>query len=209
MIDELDARGFAVVPGMLAPDACDELIRGYDDDARYRSTVVMARHGFGSGEYRYFAYPLPATVATLREDLYRRTRELANTWQERLGQEARFGASMRVGNKPTPLILKYGPGDYNRLHQDKYGDEIYPFQLTILLGGTFTGGEFVLTEQRPRMQSQAHVVPLQRGDAVVFAVNHRPVRGARGYYRAVMRHGVSTVHTGERYTLGVICHDAP
>jgi hypothetical protein len=205
MIDELDAHGFAVIPSLLDPAACNELIRSYDQDELYRSTVVMARHGFGSGEYRYFAYPLPPVVAGLRTWLHDQTRPLADAWHQRLG----LPPVVLTRGKPTPLILKYGAGDYNRLHQDQYGPEVYPFQLTVLLGGEFTGGEFVLTEQRPRMQSRAHVVPLRRGDAVVFAVNHRPVAGARGTYRAAMRHGVSTVHAGERYTLGVICHDAP
>jgi hypothetical protein len=213
----LDASGWAVLPKLLAPDECRALAASYDDDARFRSKVVMARHGFGRGAYKYFAYPLPPRVAELRESLYPRLVPIANRWNERLKNETRFppthGAFLKrchdAGQtRPTPLLLKYGPGDYNCLHQDLYGEHVFPLQVAILLSRDFEGGEFVLTEQRPRMQSRASVVPLTQGDGVVFAVNHRPVEGTRGDYRVTMRHGVSAIRTGERYTLGVIFHDA-
>ena len=213
----LDREGWARLGALLAPDECRALVASYDDDAKFRSKVVMARHGFGRGEYKYFAYPLPARVAQLRETLYPRLVPIANRWNERLGNEARFppthGEFLKrchdAGQtRPTPLLLRYGTGDYNCLHQDLYGEHVFPLQVAILLSADFTGGEFVLTEQRPRMQSRATVVPLSQGDGVVFAVNHRPVEGTRGPYRVAMRHGVSALRSGTRHTLGIIFHDA-
>jgi hypothetical protein len=217
---DLDAHGNALLPGLLAADTCRELIAGYDDEARFRSRVVMARHGFGQGEYRYFAYPLPEPVAALRAALYPVLAVLANRWQEALGLEARYPASHadflrrchQAGQtRPTPLLLAYRAGDYNCLHQDLYGEHVFPLQVTILLsepGRDFSGGEFVLTEQRPRRQSRVEVVPLERGDGVVFPVRQRPVRGARGHYRVTLRHGVSRLRSGSRHALGIIFHDA-
>lgn len=217
---ELDAWGCARLDGLLAPAECDALVALYDDDARFRSRVVMARHGYGSGEYRYFRYPLPPLVARLRAALYARLAPIANRWSEVLGERVRFPAAHAdylarchaAGQKrPTPLLLRYQAGDYNRLHQDLYGAQVFPLQATVLLsvpGRDFRGGELVFTEQRPRMQSRADVVALGQGDAVVFAVRERPVRGARGLQRAVLRHGVSRLHAGRRHTLGVIFHDA-
>lgn len=216
--DELDGQGWAVLPNLL--DECGGLISLYDRDDLFRSTVTMARHGFGQGEYRYFAYPLPPPVQTLRTALYPRLAPIANGWNARLGTEARFPNDFadfiirchEAGQvRPTPLLLRYGPGDYNCLHQDLYGATVFPLQVAVLLskpGSDFTGGEFVLTEQRPRQQSRVSVVPLSKGDGVVFAVNSRPIRGARGDYRVTMRHGVSRLHTGKRHTLGIIFHDA-
>jgi len=216
----LDSRGCAVLPSLLAPAACRELTTLYSDDSRFRSRVVMSRHGFGQGEYKYFAYPLPALVAELRTALYARLAPIANEWSRRLGAEQRYPATLEAflehchaaGQvKPTPLLLQYGPEDYNCLHQDLYGEWVFPLQLTVLLsqpGRDFTGGEFVLTEQRPRMQSRAEVVPLEQGDCVIFAVHHRPARGTRGDYRVNLRHGVSRVRSGRRNTLGIIFHDA-
>lgn len=216
----LDAQGWAVLPGLLGADECDGLAARYDAEAGFRSRVTMARHGFGQGEYRYFAYPLPGPVEALRSALYPRLAPLANRWHARMGIDVRFPAEHAeflarchaAGQaRPTPLMLNYGPGDYNCLHQDLYGAHVFPLQVALLLsapGADFTGGEFVLTEQRPRMQSRAAVVPLGRGDAVVFAVNARPVRGSRGDYRVTMRHGVSEVRTGRRRVLGLIFHDA-
>jgi hypothetical protein len=216
----LDAQGWAVLPGLLGADECDGLAARYDAEAGFRSRVTMARHGFGRGEYRYFAYPLPGPVEALRSALYPRLAPLANRWHARMGIDVRFPAEHAeflarchaAGQaRPTPLMLNYGPGDYNCLHQDLYGEHVFPLQVALLLsapGADFTGGEFVLTEQRPRMQSRAAVVPLGRGDAVVFAVNARPVRGSRGDYRVTMRHGVSEVRTGRRRVLGLIFHDA-
>ena len=218
--ERLDSSGHALLPRLLAPSECRDLAALYSDDSRFRARVLMHRHGFGRGEYKYFAYPLPAAVGELRAALYPRLAPIANEWSRRLGGEPRFPLTLAAflarchaaGQvKPTPLLLKYGPEDYNCLHQDLYGEWVFPLQLTVLLsqpGGDFTGGEFVLTEQRPRMQSRAEVVPLEQGDAVVFAVRHRPVRGTRGDYRVNFRHGVSRVHSGRRYTLGVIFHDA-
>ena len=217
---ELDERGWSLTGPLLVPAERHELIAAYSDDARYRSTVVMARHGYGSGEYRYFAYPLPELIAGLRRALYERLVPLANRWRHGLGLGepfpnfhsdylARCHAAGQT--RPTPLVLRYGPGDYNCLHQDLYGNLAFPMQAAFLLseeGTDFTGGEFVLTEQRPRMQSRVTVVPLQAGEAVIFAVNHRPVRGVRGTYRVTMRHGVSPVLGGSRHTLGIILHDA-
>jgi uncharacterized protein len=220
VVAQLDARGCALLPSLLTPSACRQLAELYTDDRRFRSRVVMGRHGFGRGEYKYFAYPLPPLIAELRTALYPRLAPVANTWSRRLGGDERYPDSLEAflerchaaGQvKPTPLLLQYGPDDYNCLHQDLYGEWVFPLQLTVLLsqpGGDFTGGEFVLTEQRPRMQSRAEVVPLGQGDAVVFAVHHRPVRGARGDYRVNLRHGVSRVICGRRHTLGVIFHDA-
>jgi len=216
----LDANGFAVMTGLLDAEACAAIAGLYPVDGRFRSHIHMARHGFGRGEYKYFAYPLPDEVAALRTALYPPLASLANRWHEALGEAQRFplrhadllARCHDAGQaRPTPLLLKYEAGDYNCLHQDIYGEHVFPLQATILLcepGEDFTGGEFVITEQRPRMQSRASVVPLQRGDVVVFAVHHRPVRGAKGSYRVNLRHGVSTVHSGNRYTLGIIFHDA-
>jgi uncharacterized protein len=218
--NELNERGYTVVPNFTMPSTCAALAALYDDDARFRSRVTMARHNFGRGEYKYFSYPLPEPVASLRTSLYPRLAGIANRWQEVLGLPARFPATHaaflrrchQAGQaRPTPLLLRYGAGDYNCLHQDLYGEQVFPIQATILLsspGRDFTGGEFVLTEQRPRMQSRAEVVPLAQGDAVFFAVNQRPARGSRGPYRVTMRHGVSRVRHGNRMTLGLIFHDA-
>lgn len=217
---DLDAYGYAVVTSLLAPRECCALAGLYGDDARFRSRVVMARHGFGSGEYRYFAYPLPAAVAALRASLYPPLASVANRWNERLGapvrfpeQHADFLERCRTAGqvRPTPLLLDYGPDDYNCLHQDLYGEHAFPLQATVLLsapGEDFTGGELVLTEQRPRRQSRVEVVPLAQGDAVIFATAQRPVAGARAPYRVNMRHGVSRVRAGSRRTLGIIFHDA-
>ena len=217
---EVDACGAAVLSGLLDPADCAALIALYDDPARFRSRVVMARHGFGRGEYQYFADPLPPLVAALRAALYPPLAAIANRWAVALGETVRFPpdhaaflARCHAGGqtRPTPLLLRYGPGDYNCLHQDLYGAHVFPLQVAVLLsqpGEDFSGGEFVLTEQRPRMQSRAEVVALRRGDAVVFPVHHRPVRGTRGVYRVTMRHGVSRVRDGSRHTLGVIFHDA-
>ncbi|GMV30438.1 MAG: prolyl 4-hydroxylase [Rhodanobacteraceae bacterium] len=217
---ELDARGHSLLPGLLDVAACRDLIDGYADAARFRSRVVMARHGFGQGEYQYFAYPLPAIVSSLRSAFYDRLVDLANQWNGMLGSPVRYPASHAAflarchaggQSRATPLLLRYGPGDYNCLHQDLYGEHVFPLQVAVLLsrpGCDFDGGEFVLTEQRPRRQSRVDVVPLRQGDAVVFAVNQRPVAGTLGSYRATLRHGVSRVRSGNRYTLGVILHDA-
>ena len=217
---EIDQRGWATTGPLLTDEECAGLAGSYDDDRLYRSRVVMARHGFGRGEYRYYAYPLPPIVQSLRERLYERLVPLANRWRQALGMAQpfpeKFGEYMlrchAAGQtRPTPLILRYGPGDFNCLHQDLYGELSFPLQAAFLLsrpGEEFCGGEFVLTEQRPRMQSRVHVVPLQKGEAVIFAVNHRPVQGTRGTYRVTMRHGVSPLGAGRRHTLGVILHDA-
>jgi hypothetical protein len=217
---QLDARGCAVLPRLLSAANCHDLAGLYADQGRFRSRVVMSRHGLGRGEYQYFSYPLPPLIAGLRTSLYSHLAPVANEWSRRLGAGQRYPASLAAflerchaaGQvKPTPLLLQYGPEDYNCLHQDLYGEWVFPLQLTVLLsqpGRDFTGGEFVLTEQRPRMQSRAEVVPLEQGDAVVFAVHHRPVRGTRGDYRVNLRHGVSRVRSGRRHTLGVIFHDA-
>ena len=217
---ELEERGWALTGPLLRPAERQALITSYADDAKFRSTVVMARHGYGRGEYRYFAYPLPDPVAELRPGLYERLVPVANRWRQGVGIGDPFPAGHAEyldrchaagQTRPTPLILRYGPGDYNCLHQDLYGDLVFPLQAAFLLsepGTDFTGGEFVLTEQRPRMQSRVNVVPLQAGEAVIFAVNHRPVKGSRGTYRVTMRHGVSPVLSGSRYTLGIILHDA-
>lgn len=218
--DALDAQGCAVMPGLLTEDTCAEIAALYDRVEMFRNRVVMARHSFGRGEYQYFGYPLPDPVARLREAIYPPLAAIANRWHKAMGIDIEFPASHAEfletchgagQSRPTPLILKYGPGDYNCLHQDRYGDTVFPLQMTVLLSDPatdFTGGEFVLTEQRPRMQSRAEVVPLQRGDAVIFPVNQRPVAGTRGYYRVTLRHGVSRIRSGMRYTLGIILHDA-
>jgi hypothetical protein len=217
---ELDACGFAILPGLLTASECRELIAGHGDEARYRSRVEMARHGFGRGEYKYFAYPLPQLVAALRGALYPPLAAIANRWNRALGVEDEFPAEHAAflerchaaGQcRPTPLVLAYGAGDYNCLHQDLYGEHVFPLQVATLLsepGREFDGGELVLTEQRPRMQSRVEVVPLGRGDGVVFPVHRRPVQGTRGIYRVTMRHGVSRIRRGHRHTLGVIFHDA-
>ena len=217
---DLDDRGWAVLPGLLDSRECVEISSLWDEQDRFRSRVLMARHGFGRGEYRYLSYPLPGRVAALRTILYPPLAAIANRWGEALGVEHSYPDSHadflerchEAGQaKPTPLLLRYGPGDYNALHQDLYGAHVFPLQAAILLsvpGADFDGGEFLLTEQRPRMQSRGSVVPLGQGDAVVFAVAQRPVRGTRGWYRTNMRHGVSTVRSGERTTLGIIFHDA-
>jgi hypothetical protein len=217
----LDERGFAVIPAVLAQSACEELAAGYGDDRQFRSRIEMERYAFGRGEYKYFNYPLPLVVEKIRSAFYPRLVPLANEWLARLGTtKPRYPKQLsefierchRAGQKrPTPLMLKYGPGDFNCLHQDLYGEMVFPFQVTCFLsqrGRQFEGGEFILAEQRPRRQSRVEVLSPNQGDAVIFAVHHRPVHGARGYYRANLRHGVSTVHSGERYTLGVIFHDA-
>jgi len=216
---DLDTHGCAVIRGLLEPAACESIAARYDGEG-YRSTVVMARHGFGRGEYRYFAYPLPEPVQALRTALYPPLAGIANRWNTALGETARYPAGHAeylarchaAGQvRPTPLVLRYGPGDYNCLHQDLYGEHVFPLQAAILLsepGRDFEGGEFVLTEQRPRMQSRVEVVPLRQGDAVVFPVHHRPVQGGKGVYRVNMRHGVSRLRSGRRHTLGIIFHDA-
>jgi len=220
LADRLDQLGFATTPTLLKPAECRALIGLYGEADRFRNRIVMERHGFGHGEYKYFAYPLPPNVAAMREAFYGRLAPIANRWREALGESRRFPLSLEAflaqcheagQRRPTPLMLKYRPGDYNRLHQDLYGDLVFPLQLTVLLsapGHDFAGGEFVLSEQRPRNQSRVEVVQLVQGQAVIFAVHHRPLRGTRGFYRANLRHGVSTLHRGERYTLGIIFHDA-
>ena len=217
---ELNDAGWSMLPGVLDAAECDTLAALYARDEMFRSTVVMARHGFGRGEYKYLSYPLPPLVTELRTSLYPSLSEIANQWHERMGIEARFPADHAAfiarchaagQTRPTPLLLKYGEGDYNALHQDLYGEHVFPLQVAFLLsqpGDDFSGGEFVLTEQRPRMQTRAEVVPLRKGDAVIFAVRHRPQRGSKGDYRVTMRHGVSRVRSGRRYTMGVIFHDA-
>ena len=216
----LDAHGWALLPDLLTGSECAAIAGLYDDDGRFRSHIVMARHGFGRGEYKYFSYPLPGDVADLRTALYPRLAPVANRWNESMGIDVRFpdahaefiGRCHAAGQtRPTPLLLQYGEGDFNALHQDLYGEQVFPLQVAVLLSQPdtdFTGGEFVLVEQRPRMQSRAEVVPLRRGDGVAFAVNNRPVQGKRGAYRVNMRHGVSRLRSGRRHTLGVIFHDA-
>ncbi|HEX8623881.1 MAG TPA: 2OG-Fe(II) oxygenase [Allosphingosinicella sp.] len=217
---ELDEQGWALLPRLLDADGCRDAAALWRDESCFRSRVTMARHGFGRGEYRYFGYGLPGPVARLRTRLYPPLARIANRWQTALGRDDRYPpahedylARCRAAGqaRPTPLLLRYGPGDYNCLHQDLYGAETFPLQVAILLSrpaSDFTGGEFLLAEQRPRRQSRGTVVPLEQGDAVVFPVNERPVPGSRGYYRARMKHGVSTIRAGERFTLGLIFHDA-
>lgn len=218
---QLDGRGFVLIPGVLAKETCEEIAAYYADDRYFRSRIEMARYAFGQGEYKYFTYPLPETVQQQRRSIYPQLAPLANQWIERLGAKmSAYPETLsdfierchRAGQtRPTPLLLKYGAGDFNCLHQDLYGELVFPFQVTFFLsqrGKDFAGGEFVLAEQRPRQQSRVEVLSPAQGDAVIFSVRHRPVRGARGYYRANLRHGVSTVHSGQRYTLGIIFHDA-
>ena len=217
---ELDERGTARLPALFDRDICRRIAASYSDETKFRSRVVMARHGFGRGEYRYFAHPLPFELPALRARMYAALAPLANRWNERLKLDARFPAThaeflarchAAQQLRPTPLLLRYIAGDYNCLHRDLYGEHVFPLQMAVLLsapGVDFSGGEFVVTEQRPRMQSRVEVVPLAQGDAVVFAVSERPVQGTRGTYRVTHRHGVSRVTQGERHTLGVILHDA-
>jgi hypothetical protein len=218
----LDTHGAARLPALLTRAECADLAARYDDadPATFRSRVVMARHGFGRGEYKYFAYPLPTGVAALRTALYPHLAPIANRWNGAMGIDVRYPTTLdafldrchAAGQmRPTPLLLRYDPDDFNCLHQDLYGEHVFPLQVIVLLsapGDDFTGGELVLTEQRPRMQSRPMVVPLAQGDAVVIPVHHRPVQGTRGVYRVNMRHGVSRVTSGRRHTLGVIFHDA-
>ena len=217
---DLDARGYAMLEALLSPPECTALATLYTDDERFRSRVVMARHGFGRGEYRYFGYPLPELVGGLRTAAYPLLAPIANRWNTSMGMNVRYPATHAEfierchaagQQRPTPLLLRYGADDHNCLHQDLYGEHVFPLQMAVLLsepGRDFDGGEFVLTEQRPRMQSRAEVVPLRQGDAVVFAVHQRPVQGVRGSYRVNLRHGVSRVRRGHRHTLGIIFHDA-
>ena len=209
-----------MLPKLLAPIEAAAVAGVFDDDSKFRSHIIMARHGFGRGEYKYFAYPLPDKVAGLRTALYSRLVPIANRWNESMGIDVRYPEvhadfitrCHKAGQtRPTPLLLQYGEGDFNALHQDVYGEHVFPLQVAILLAEPqkdFTGGEFVLTEQRPRMQSRAEVVPLNRGDGVVWAVRSRPVEGTRGTYRVNMRHGVSRLRSGHRHTTGIIFHDA-
>jgi hypothetical protein len=217
---DIDTQGSALLEGILTRDECEALTTLYPDDNLFRSRVVMARHGFGRGEYKYFSYPLPEIIADLRTAIYPHLVPIANHWNSAIGIEVRYPENHSAflerchdagQTRPTPLLLQYGEGDYNCLHQDLYGEHVFPIQVTILLsqpGKDFKGGEFILTEQRPRMQSRPEVVPLRQGDAVAFAVHHRPVQGTRGAYRVNLRHGVSRVRSGHRHTLGIIFHDA-
>jgi len=220
IFNDLDTQGCAVLPQLLAPSHCEALAALYSQEELFRSRVVMSRHGFGRGEYKYFSYPLPGLIAGLRTALYPQLVPLANRWNSAMGIDVRYlpahadfiSRCHRAGqSRPTPLLLQYEAGDYNCLHQDLYGEHVFPLQVAVLLSQPardFTGGEFVLTEQRPRMQSRAEVVPLEQGDALAFAVHHRPVQGTRGIYRVNMRHGVSRLRSGRRHTLGIIFHDA-
>lgn len=217
---ELDEQGWAVLPGLLTREQCDELTALWSDEARFRKRIVMERHAYGRGEYRYFAYPLPELVSTLRTELYTRLAPVANRWSAALGSDLTYpdehGAFLercRAAGQvlPTPLLLRYGPGDYNRLHQDVYGEQVFPLQIATLLsepGRDFEGGEFVMTERRARVQSRPMVLPLRQGDAALFTVRQRPAQGARGVHRVELRHGVSVVRSGVRHTLGLIFHDA-
>jgi len=217
---ELDTQGNAVLHQLISLEECGQLAALYDQDGGFRSRVVMARHGFGRGEYKYFDYPLPPLIAELRTNLYQQLAPIANRWNEAMGIEVRYPGSHaeflerchQAGQRrATPLLLRYAAGDYNCLHQDVYGEHVFPLQVAILLSRReedFTGGEFVMTEQRPRMQSRAEVVPLGQGDGVVFTVRQRPVQGSRGVYRVNLRHGVSRIRSGRRHTLGIIFHDA-
>jgi hypothetical protein len=217
---DLDAQGWSIVPGLLTLGEADAIADLYHQEKGFRSQVIMARHGFGRGEYKYFSYPLPPLIQELRTAAYPRLAPLANQWHERMGKEVRFPADHaafldrchQAGQmRPTPLLLEYGPEDYNCLHRDLYGEHVFPMQIAILLdqpGEDFQGGEFVMTEQRPRMQTRAMVLPLQKGDAAIFAVNSRPMNGVRGDYQVRLNHGVSKLYMGKRHTLGVIFHDA-
>ena len=217
---DLDEQGSAMIDQLLSVDECRAISSLYPEDGAFRSKVVMGRHGFGRGEYKYFSYPLPDLIAGLRTAVYPRLVPIANRWNTAMGIDVRYPEQHadfierchQAGQvRPTPLLLQYGAGDYNCLHQDLYGEHVFPLQLAILLsepGKDFTGGEFVMTEQRPRMQSRPMVVPLRQGDGVVFAVHNRPVQGTRGFYRVNLRHGVSRIHSGHRYTVGIIFHDA-
>ena len=216
---ELDNFGCAILKNVLSRADCEKLATGYPDDSQFRKRIVMARHGFGRGEYKYFNYPLPGLVSDLRQSLYPPLAGIANRWNELMGIDVRYPDQHEAfiercheagQDRPTPLLLEYGEGDYNCLHQDIYGVHVFPLQVAFLLSRPqedFTGGEFVLTEQRPRMQSRAEIVPLQQGDAVIFPVSQRPVKGTRGHYRVNMRHGVSRLRSGKRHTLGIIFHD--
>ena len=216
----LDEHGYAIIGGVFERFECEAVRRLYESDVVFRSRIVMARHGFGQGEYRYFDYPLPEVIEAMRQAIYARLRPVAEAWSKALNGQTSYPADLvaflehcrRHGqSRPTPLLLKYGPGDYNRLHQDLYGGIQFPLQAAVLLSapeGEFDGGEFVLTETAPRRQTRVEVVGLKQGDMVIFAVNHRPVRSAKGFARVAMRHGVSTLRRGERYTLGIIFHDA-
>jgi uncharacterized protein len=218
--DTLASRGFVVAPGLIDPAECRTLAGLWPEKQRFRSHVIMQRHGYGQGEYQYFAYPLPERIEALRQALYPELAAVANRWNEQLGVAKRFPPTLQGwlrqchagGQKrPTPLLLHYRAGDYNCLHRDLYGELVFPLQVTVLLSDPakdFGGGEFMLVEQRPRMQSRGEVVPLSQGDAVIFAVNQRPVKGSRGFHRTAMRHGVSSLRRGERFTLGIIFHDA-
>jgi hypothetical protein len=218
--DQLNAHGYAIIPGLLTADECHDMAGHYAHPQLFRSRVVMSQHGFGSGEYQYFRYPLPSMISSLRNALYGPLAVIANRWHELMDLPDRFPADhadflarchAAGQQRPTPLLLEYRAGDYNCLHQDLYGEHVFPLQAAVLLsqpGKDFEGGEFVLTEQRPRMQSRVEVVPLKRGDMVIFAVNHRPVQGTRGIYRVNLRHGVSRLRSGSRHTLGIIFHDA-
>ncbi len=217
---QLDAYGWALLEGILSAEECRAIAALYDESGIFRKQIVMARHGFGSGEYKYYDYPLPDIISELRTHLYPRLAPIADRWNEAMGIDVRYPREHAAfierchaagQTRPTPLLLKYGEGDFNALHQDLYGEHVFPFQVVFLLsrpGEDFTGGEFVLTEQRPRMQSRAEVVPLRQCDAAIFAVHNRPVAGKRGYYRVNLRHGVSRIRSGRRYTTGVIFHDA-
>jgi uncharacterized protein len=217
---DLDEQGSAIIDQLLSADECRAIASLYPEDDVFRSKVVMGRHGFGRGEYKYFSYPLPDLIASLRTAVYPRLVPIANRWNTAMGIDVRYPENHadfierchQAGQvRPTPLLLQYGAGDYNCLHQDLYGDHVFPLQLAILLsepGKDFTGGEFVMTEQRPRMQSRPMVVPLRQGDGVVFAVHNRPVQGTRGFYRVNLRHGVSRIRSGHRHTVGIIFHDA-
>jgi hypothetical protein len=217
---QMDAFGCAILRNVLSQSECEALADSYPEDTVFRKRIVMARHGFGQGEYKYFSYPLPGIIQGLREALYPPLAGIANRWNEHMGIDIRYPGNHQAfierchaagQDRPTPLLLEYGAGDYNCLHQDIYGVHVFPLQVAFLLKepeADFTGGEFVLTEQRPRMQSRAEVVPLKQGDGVVFPVSQRPVKGSRGYYRVNMRHGVSRVRSGKRNTLGIIFHDS-
>ena len=218
--EDLNGRGCALIEQLLSAEECRQIAGLYAEASHFRSHVHMARHGFGKGEYRYFKYPLPELLADLRTALYPHLADIANNWNERMGVDAHYPRQhadflkqchAAGQTRPTPLLLQYVPGDFNCLHQDLYGDMAFPLQVAILLskpGRDFTGGEFVLTEQRPRMQSRAEVVPLRQGDAVAFAVHNRPVKGTKGNYRVNLKHGVSRVRSGMRHTVGIIFHDA-